>query len=914
MSDSWLFGLFGSFASRRRCGLLERKGVSPTLRSKAFAGWLRPFLLILAICIGSSTTRAQQVEFDLSDLVAWYDFDDALDSSLNGYNLSPEGSPQYSDGFGSALNETSSYWVAPIGPHWGRPSSSYSCMVRFRKTGPGVGNPYVMNSNNWRNMIRFNGTVRIGGIFTPSIGSYVEGEWYTVYFEFDKDAQLGNASLDNGSFSSAQGNFYSSNSNAILGATNPDNIQNLDFDYAVFFNRKLTSVERSQIYNDGNTVTLSELQSSPTYDHYVALDGVDDYISTPDSETNSVTGSIEIVAKVAADDWTPTVSSTILSKYNSVGPDRAFVLSLTSSGAIQLFLSDSLGSLEFETSTASVPFANGQSGWIRATYDIAATTARIYTSGVPRFPRVSDWNQLGADLTGFTLTDIKDVGETVSLGAWWSGSSTTQRLSGKIYYAEIHDGIGGPVVSLFNASEGTNPTFDNIGSETAWNGGTFGQDGGGLSNQVPVLFNEIESIPNAQVGNTVGEYVHEFAADHFIDPDGSVNGLIWLLDGDSRPAWLDFDTSGGSFSLNSIVPAGEANNVYNFTIQVIDLAGDSSPVDSFTFTVDPAPLVNTAPYPDVAIDAPSGTEDDPSYNFQLPPSAFKDDEDDPFTWHVTAPSWVNVADNGTTTRPTLSGMPDAGSVGAANTVTIYVSDGEFDSDPVNFDISVAPAAGEGDPEASTNPQRFSNSATGADTDNDGSIIDLADSDLVIKNREAASIRLSTAGQERLTIDQNGYIGIGTSANLSAELQVAGTIQAEKIVVSTSGADFVFEDGYNLKSLEEVQSHIEAHGHLPNVPSAAQMQQEGLSLGESQTLLLQKIEELTLYIIEQNKRIESLEAKLVESSELSSFENRSSERNDKTGSPSETGPLTLYLIELKEENESLKKRISAIEEK
>ena len=72
------------------------------------------------------------------------------------------------------------------------------------------------------------------------------------------------------------------------------------------------------------------------------------------------------------------------------------------------------------------------------------------------------------------------------------------------------------------------------------------------------------------------------------------------------------------------------------------------------------------------------------------------------------------------------------------------------------------------------------------------------------------------------------------------------------------ADFVFNDDYQLRPLSEVNAFIETNGHLPEIPSAAEVKENGMSLVEMQVKLLQKIEELTLYMIEQQKRIEELE--------------------------------------------------------
>jgi len=106
----------------------------------------------------------------------------------------------------------------------------------------------------------------------------------------------------------------------------------------------------------------------------------------------------------------------------------------------------------------------------------------------------------------------------------------------------------------------------------------------------------------------------------------------------------------------------------------------------------------------------------------------------------------------------------------------------------------------------------------------------------------------------LTINKYGNVGIGTSAP-DAKLSVKGQVHAQEVKVDLNGAiapDYVFKEGYDLKSLEEVQDHIQEHGHLPNIPSAQEMEANGIQLGEMNMKLLEKIEELTLYLIESKK--------------------------------------------------------------
>ncbi|MEQ9229451.1 MAG: tail fiber protein [Cyclobacteriaceae bacterium] len=118
----------------------------------------------------------------------------------------------------------------------------------------------------------------------------------------------------------------------------------------------------------------------------------------------------------------------------------------------------------------------------------------------------------------------------------------------------------------------------------------------------------------------------------------------------------------------------------------------------------------------------------------------------------------------------------------------------------------------------------------------------------------------TAQDEVFTILSNGKIGIGTSLP-DATLTVKGDIHTQEVLVDLNGAvapDYVFEEDYDLRTLEETEEYIKANKHLPEVPSAAEMAENGVYLKEMNMLLLKKVEELTLYLIEQEKRIVELE--------------------------------------------------------
>jgi hypothetical protein len=120
------------------------------------------------------------------------------------------------------------------------------------------------------------------------------------------------------------------------------------------------------------------------------------------------------------------------------------------------------------------------------------------------------------------------------------------------------------------------------------------------------------------------------------------------------------------------------------------------------------------------------------------------------------------------------------------------------------------------------------------------------------------IRFQTSSVDRLTIKSNGNVGIGTT-NPDSKLSVNGKIHTKEVKVDLVGwPDYVFTNTYQLPTLASVEKYIKENGHLPNIPTAKEVAKNGIELGLMHKKLLEKIEELTLYTINQEKKITELE--------------------------------------------------------
>ncbi len=124
-----------------------------------------------------------------------------------------------------------------------------------------------------------------------------------------------------------------------------------------------------------------------------------------------------------------------------------------------------------------------------------------------------------------------------------------------------------------------------------------------------------------------------------------------------------------------------------------------------------------------------------------------------------------------------------------------------------------------------------------------------------------SILLKVGGSEIVRFRNDGNVGIGTTTP-GYKLEVAGNVRATSFIADTNTyADFVFAPGYRLPLLSEVEAHINERGHLPGIPSEAEARAHGIDLAALQVKLLQKVEELTLHAIAQEKEIKALRREL-----------------------------------------------------
>lgn len=124
-----------------------------------------------------------------------------------------------------------------------------------------------------------------------------------------------------------------------------------------------------------------------------------------------------------------------------------------------------------------------------------------------------------------------------------------------------------------------------------------------------------------------------------------------------------------------------------------------------------------------------------------------------------------------------------------------------------------------------------------------------------------TVTFAAGGEAKMKILANGNVGIGT-VEPTEKLSVYGKIRAQEIKVEVADwPDYVFAEGYKVRTLEDLEKFIKLNKHLPEMPSDTEVEAGGIELGEMNKRLLKKIEELTLYIIDQGKEIANLKEQM-----------------------------------------------------
>lgn len=203
-----------------------------------------------------------------------------------------------------------------------------------------------------------------------------------------------------------------------------------------------------------------------------------------------------------------------------------------------------------------------------------------------------------------------------------------------------------------------------------------------------------------------------------------------------------------------------------------------------------------------------------------------------------------------------------GNIGVGTTTPGFALDVAGTVNATNFLLNGSPLPSGNSPwDINGNNTFYSSGNVGIGTNTPGYALDVSGtinaSNILINDAPLPSSPWALSGND--VSYTSGNVGIGTTNTQGFLLAVAGNMVAEgvKVELESNWPDFVFEKDFDLQSLMEIEAYIKKNGHLPNVPSAEEIKNNGINLGEMDATLLQKIEELTLHSIQQQKEIDSL---------------------------------------------------------
>ena len=409
--------------------------------------------------------------------------------------------------------------------------------------------------------------------------------------------------------------------------------------------------------------------------------------------------------------------------------------------------------------------------------------------------------QAPTEVTSLTSSNITSTGTTLT----WASSTDNVGVTN---YEVFQDGI-----SIGNTGTTTSFNVSGLTPSTSYDFTVFAQDAAG---NVSIGGNTETVVTLAPPDTEAPSAVNDLASSNITDT--SVD-LSWSasLDNIGVTGYLVFQdgieigsTSSTSFNVTGLSPSTS----YDFTVFAEDAAGNTS-VSGNTESVTTTGTVDTEA-PSAVIDLTSSNTTSTSSNLSWSASS----DNIGVTNYQVVRNGIFLANTGTSTNFNATGLtPD----------TTY-----------DFTVLAQDAAG-------------NTSATG----NTESVTTLAGAGVVDYTSENANLDSVDWTVRDLFANQN--VGIGTTNTQGYRLAVAGNVIAEGVKVELQGnwPDFVFEEKFQLMDLEKVREYIKENGHLPNIPSAEKIKENGIDLGDMDARLLQKIEELTLYILAQQNQIELL---------------------------------------------------------
>lgn len=200
-----------------------------------------------------------------------------------------------------------------------------------------------------------------------------------------------------------------------------------------------------------------------TYAKGVCNGSANSYFSTPDAASLDVAGDLDVVARVAMTDWTPTAEQTIAAKWTTTSNQRSWKLSVLSTGVVRLSWSANGSASTDIDSTVAPTFTNGTTYWVRATLDVANGSAgydvQFFTASDREIEPLA-WTALGSTVTTAGTAALFDSSAALTVGAIDAGGSAV--LAGDVHRVLVRNGIGGTVVGDFNPAEAVSA------SSTSW--------------------------------------------------------------------------------------------------------------------------------------------------------------------------------------------------------------------------------------------------------------------------------------------------------------------------------------------------------------------------------------------------------------------------------------------------------------